>query len=323
MDGLHHVKFNPTGLWLQRRNNDFGDWLNINSDTPREVLATAYYAHDAQLMSQMAAALGRASDVRRYDAVFEHIRTAFDAAYVQSDATVLGNTQTGYILALHFDLLPQSLRTLAAKHLADAIHAANDHLSTGFVGVGYLCPTLTASGENDLAYKLLLNDTYPSWGFCVLQGATTIWERWDGYTPTRGFQDPGMNSFNHYSMGSVGQWLYSDVAGIDTDPESPGFAHILMHPHPGPGLAEAGATYDSIRGEISSRWSVASGRISWNITVPANTTATIWVPTSNPSSVTESGKPASRSLGVTALKSEPGSAVFEVESGTYRFRAEK
>ena len=117
----------------------------------------------------------------------------------------------------------------AGQYLADNIASKNNHLSTGFVGVGYLCPVLTEMGHNDTAYKLLLNDTFPSWGYSIKQGATTIWERWDGFTTTKGFQDPGMNSFNHYSLGSVGQWLYQSVAGIDTDPDQPGYKHIWMH----------------------------------------------------------------------------------------------
>ena len=157
----------------------------------------------------------------------------------------------------------------------------------GFVGVGYLCPTLTENGLNDIAYKLLLTDTFPSWGFSVRQGATTIWERWDGYTPEKGFQDPGMNSFNHYSLGSVSEWLYRYVAGIDTDPDKPGFEHILMHPHPGPGLTEVTSTYKSIRGEIKSHWAVANGTLTWDVTVPANTNATAWVPNASNGNVLE------------------------------------
>jgi len=312
---------NPNGLWLQRRNNDFGDWLNIGADTPREVLATAYYAHDANLMAQMARALGRTADAQKYDALLDHIKSAFNTAYVHPDGTIQGDTQTCYVLALHWDLLPESLRLLAAQHLAAAIHAKNDHLSTGFVGVGYLCPTLTANGLNDIAYKLLLTDTFPSWGFSVRQGATTIWERWDGYTPEKGFQDPGMNSFNHYSLGSVGEWLFRDVAGIDTDPNQPGFAHILMHPHPGPGLTSASASYDSIHGKIISNWRTVNNLFQWDITIPANTTATIWVPSTDPATVIESDKTASTSPGVTFTKTEPGFNIYEITSGTYHFTA--
>ena len=147
---------NPDGLWKNRRNNDFGDWLSIGADTDKELLATAYYAHDADLMARMARATNRDAEAAQYAALFEKIKAAFNAAYVAPDGKLKSDTQTAYLLALHFDLLPANLRALAVQHLADNIKAKNDHLSTGFIGVGYLCPTLSDNGHNDLAYKLLL-----------------------------------------------------------------------------------------------------------------------------------------------------------------------
>ena len=310
---------NPNGLWLQRRNNDFGDWLSIAADTPKEVLATAYYAYDAQLMAQMARALGHTQEAAQYDALFAHIKNAFNAAYVSPDGRIKGDTQTVYVLALRFDLLPDTLRPLAAQHLVDNIASKNNHLSTGFVGVGYLCPVLTQTGHNDIAYKLLLNDTFPSWGYSIKQGATTIWERWDGYTKEKGFQDPGMNSFNHYSLGSVGQWLYQYVAGIDTDPNQPGYKHILLHPHPGPGLTQASTSYDSIRGPIVSDWKTDNAQFVWDVTIPANTTATAWIPTQSADGVREGGQKISAASGIVPVRSEAGFAVYELASGTYHF----
>ena len=310
---------NPDGLWMNRRNNDFGDWLSISADTPKDVLATAYYAYDAELMAQMARAIGQTEDAARYDALFAHIKEAFNAAYVSSDGRVKGDTQTGYVLALRFGLLPAALRPLAAQHLADDIAARNNHLSTGFVGVGYLCPVLTKYGHNDTAYTLLQQTTFPSWGYSIMQGATTIWERWDGYTQDKGFQDPAMNSFNHYSLGSVGQWLYQDVAGIDTDPSQPGYKHILLHPHPGPGLTQVHAAYDSIRGPIKSGWKLANGQLTWGVTIPANTTATAWVPTDSAEAVRESGRKIAAVSGIAPVRTEAGYAVYELQSGTYHF----
>lgn len=312
---------NPGGLWLERRNNDFGDWLSIAADTPKDVLATAYYAYDASLMARMARAIGREDDAAKYDALFGHIKDAFDKAFVSQDGRVKGDTQTVYVLALRFNLLPDSLRPLAAQHLVDNIAAKNDHLSTGFVGVGYLCPVLTETGHNDVAYKLLQNDTFPSWGFSIRQGATTIWERWDGWTPEHGFQDPGMNSFNHYSLGSVGQWLYEYVAGIDTDPDRPGFKHIVLQAHPGPGLTHASATFDSIHGRIASAWKVEDGRFLWTVTIPANTTATVRVPSGDPAGVTEGGQKIGTSGDVVFKGTEQDASVYEIPSGTYHFAA--
>ena len=311
---------NPDGLWAKRRNNDFGDWLSIAADTPKDVLGTAYYAYDASLMARMARALGRTPEAAHYDALFGHIKTAFNAAYVSPDGRIKGDTQTAYVLTLRFNLLPDALRPLAADHLVSDIAAKNNHLSTGFVGVGYLCPVLTETGHNDVAYKLLLNDTFPSWGYSIKQGATTIWERWDGYTKEKGFQDPGMNSFNHYSLGSVGQWLYQDVAGIDTDPNAPGFAQILIHPHPGPGLTQARAVYDSIRGPIACAWHTGGAGLTLDVTIPANTTATVFVPAPAGADVTEGGVPAARALGVYSARRVGDQVVVSVGSGVYHFQ---
>ena len=304
---------------MKRRNNDFGDWLSIGADTPKEVLATAYYAYDTQLMAQMARALGKTDDAARYDTLFAHIKSAFNTAFVTPDGRVKGDTQTSYVLALRFGLLPDELRSVAAQHLADAIHAKDDHLSTGFVGVGYLCPVLTETGHNDIAYKLLLKDTFPSWGYSIKQGATTIWERWDGYTKEKGFQDPGMNSFNHYSLGSVGEWLYASVGGIAPDPADPGFHHLIIHPQPGGGMTWANADYDSIHGPVSSHWKQDGNKLAMNLTIPANTSATVWIPITSGSTVTEGGKKADTVPGVRFVRAEPGFAIYEVQSGAYQF----
>ena len=311
---------NPDGLWAKRRNNDFGDWLSIAADTPKDVLGTAYYAYDASLMARMARALHRPREAARYDALFAHIKSAFNDAYVSPDGRIKGDTQTCYVLALRFGLLPPALRPQAAQRLVADIAAKKGHLSTGFVGVGYLCPVLTETGHNAVAYQLLLNDTFPSWGYSIKQGATTIWERWDGYTKEKGFQDPGMNSFNHYSLGSVGQWLYQDVAGIDTDPNAPGFAHILIHPHPGPGLTQAHAVYDSIRGRITSAWRTDGKGLALDVTIPANTKATVFVPASAGSVVSEGGLPVARAAGVSSARRMGAQVVVSIGSGSYHFQ---
>ncbi len=311
---------NPDGLWEHQRGNDYGDWLSIAADTPKDVLATAYFAYDASLIARIAGVLGHDKDAERYGRLFDKIRQAFQAQFVSEDGRIHGDTQTCYVLALRFGLLPEALRPLAAKHLVDDIAAKGGHLSTGFVGVGYLCPVLTEAGYNDVAYRLLLNDTFPSWGYSIRQGATTIWERWDGWTHERGFQDPGMNSFNHYSLGSVGEWLYRYVAGIDTDTARPGYAHILIHPHPGPGLTHARAEYQSVRGRIVSGWAARDdGGLTLDVTLPANTTATVFLPAPPHATVTEGGRPLDGAEGVTPLRRAAEMIVCRVGSGTYRF----
>ncbi len=320
---------NPDGRWVNGRGNDFGDWLALDgadpanafgSATPKDLLATAYYAYDARLMARMARVIGRAADAARYEALFETIRAAFNRAYVDGDGRILGDTQTGYVLALHMDLLPRGRRADAARRLVALIEERGWRLTTGFVGVGYLCPVLTEAGYADVAYRLLLNDTYPSWGYSIRQGATTIWERWDGWTEERGFEDPGMNSFNHYALGSVGEWLYRHVAGIDTDPARPGYEHIIIHPRPSERLPHARAAYRSVRGAIAVEWRIADGAYTLRLSIPANTTATVYVPSTDIAAITEGGGLARAAEGVRFTRTEGEDAVFEVSSGDYSFR---
>ena len=310
------------GLIRERdRGNDYGDWLSIGADTPKDVIGTAYFAYSTRLVARAARALGKESEAAQYEKLFNDIREAFQKKYVAADGRIHGNTQCVYVMGLKFDLLTPAQRDQAIRYLVDDIVKKGNHLSTGFVGVSYLLPVLAENGQTDLAYKLLFQDTFPSWLFSVKHGATTIWERWDGWTPDKGFQDPGMNSFNHYSLGSCGEWFYSGIAGIFTDPAAPGFKRFTVKPTPGPGLTSAKASFRSIHGLIASEWKVAGGQIGLTVTVPPNTTATIVVPTRDPASVKESGKPAASATGLKPAKAGTGEAAFEVGSGTYRFTA--
>jgi alpha-L-rhamnosidase len=309
------------GIRSDNRGSDYGDWLSIGADTDKELIGTAYAAYSTRLVAQAAAALGRPADAQSYEAQFQAIRRAFIEKYVLPDGRVAGNTQCGYVMALKFDLLPAALRESVANHLERDIIAKHYHLSTGFVGVSYLLPELTKAGKIDTAYRLLQQDTFPSWLFSVKMGATTIWERWDGWTPDKGFQDVGMNSFNHYSLGSCGEWLYGVVAGIQADPAVPGFKQIIIRPVPGGKLTEASGRFRSIHGLITSDWNTRDGNFTLNTTIPANTTATVHVPSKDPTTITESGKPVKDAEGVKFLRMENGAAVFAVESGSYQFAA--
>ncbi len=310
---------NPDLLWNKNRGSDYGDWLSIAANTPKDVIGTAYFAYSTSLMARIARALGKAGDAQKYDDLFAQIKAAFNKEYVAPDGRIKGDTQTCYVLALRFDLLPADKRTVAAQYLVDDIKKKNDHLSTGFVGVGYLNPVLTQTGHTDVAYKLLLQDTFPSWGYSIKYGATTIWERWDGWTAEKGFQNPGMNSFNHYSLGSVGEWMFDTVAGIGADPERPGFKGIVIHPRPGGGMTFAHATYDSLRGPIASEWRLDGGALALKTTIPANATATIYVPAAPGAKITESGQPADKAPGLKWLRQDGEFAVFEAGSGSYSF----
>jgi alpha-L-rhamnosidase len=202
------------------------------------------------------------------------------------------------------------------------IEQRDNHLSTGFVGTPYLNRVLSEAGHLDTAYALLKQTTWPSWLYSVTQGATTIWERWDGWTHDKGFQDQGMNSFNHYAYGAVGAWMYAVIGGIDVDPTHPGYKHILMRPQPGGGLTHAKAELVSMYGLIRSEWALKKNSFDWQITIPANTTATIYVPSKDASNVTENGGSVEEAPGIKFLRTENGSAVYEVESGSYSFSSE-
>ena len=313
---------NPDHIWVKNSNNNFGDWLNAQDDTPRDVIGTAYFAHSTDLLAKSAAVLGKTADAQKYRDLFAEIKHAFNEKFVAADGTIKGDTQTDYVLGLWFGLLDADKQTIAIQKLAHHILVdRKGHLSTGFVGVGYLCPTLTKFGRLDVAYKLLNTDTYPSWGYSIRQGATTIWERWDGWRADKGFQDPGMNSFNHYSLGSVGEWMYNWIIGIDYDPADPGYHHIVLHPAPGGGLTWAKGSLDTIHGLVKSEWNVKpTGAFTYDVTVPANTHATLTLPTAKGAAVFEGGAPAASSLGISGVKSTSKGTVLELGAGTYHFK---
>ena len=318
---VEYLRANSTGLIREKgRGNDYGDWLSIGANTPKDMIATAYFAYATHLVAKSCAAVGRQAEADKYEQLFEDIKTAFNQHYVSPDGHVTGNTQCAYAMALKFDLLPDGLRHQAGEYLVADIKAKDEHLSTGFIGVSYLLPVLTQVGQADTAYRLLLQDTFPSWLFSVKHGATTIWERWDGWTPDKGFQDPGMNSFNHYSLGSCGEYLFGGVGGIR--PASPGYKTIQIKPVIGDGLTWAKTSYDSIHGKIATAWKKADGQFTLEVTVPVNTTATVYVPAKDPASVTEGGQPAASAPGLKFLREENGSAVFAVASGEYLFASD-
>ena len=248
--------------------------------------------------------------------------------YVKPDGTLTLNTQTAYALALYMDLMPDNLRTAAGAVLARKIQDNDTRMSTGFLGTRPLLPVLSATGQSDLAVRLLQSRKYPSWGYEVEQGATTIWERWNSYTKDKGFggaQNAEMNSFAHYAFGAVCEWMFSQLAGIQTD--GPGYKRIIIKPTiPSPNsnpdqkpIDWVKASYDSIRGRIVSCWKVEDGRLSMDVTIPANTTATVYIPAPDASGVTESGRSLDQVQGVKFLRREGHRLAFAVESGSYRF----
>jgi alpha-L-rhamnosidase len=311
---------NPDYLRARELGNSYNDWLAPGADnTPHELLATAYWAHDAALMAEIAEATGRPGEAAGYRALNAKIRLAFADAFVAADGCVVSGTQTAYVLGLHMGLIPDELRGTAAARLVAAIEAAGWHLTTGFVGVGYLLPVLSSHGYNDVAYRLLSQRTLPSWRYMLDNGATTIWERWDGWSPGRGFQSPMMNSFNHYSLGSAGEWLYRFVLGIDQEQGTAGFSSLLLRPHPGGPLSWARGSYRSVRGTIRTGWERSGGQFTFRVEVPPNVTASVRVPSARPTEVYDAAGAAPQSVDAYPGTAGAREAVFRVGSGTHEF----
>ena len=317
-------RLNPDLVWAKGRNNDYNDWLNGDwvkqagwpnkgGSVPQEVFATAFFAHSTELVAKMAAVLGLEDETRRYRDLFERIKAVFNQRFVKPDGQIQGDTQGGYALALSFNLLPDALRPPATRRLVENIHRYHDHLSTGIQTTHRAMLELSRQGHSELAWQLLTNRTFPSWLYMVDNGATTIWERWDGFVKGRGFQDAGMNSFNHWAFGAVGEWMWRHLGGLNPDEAHPGWKHFTLAPRPGGGVTWAKAEYQSIRGRIACDWQIAGGKLRLRATVPPNTTATLCLPTGDPAHITEGGQPLS------PAQTTSEGAVFDLASGTYEF----
>jgi alpha-L-rhamnosidase len=295
----------------------FGDWLSIGANTPTDVIYTAYFALSTKLTAEAAEILGKSEDAARLTELYQKIKAAFNRAYVSADGRIKGDTQAVYVLALAVDLVDGERAAQAAEHLVEDIEKKGGHLSTGFIGTKDLMLVLSKIGRYDVAYRLLFNDTFPSWGFSIKHGATSIWERWDGWTPEKGFQDPGMNSFAHYSFGAVYQWMVENIGGIKS--AAPAYKEILIEPHPTAKLTRAETSYHSIRGEIRSAWRNHGGILELNVSIPANTTATVSLPTSRPEAVFDGGRVVAQAKGVTLKGIEGDRTILKVGSGNYAF----
>jgi len=319
---------NPNLIWANGRNNDYNDWLNGNwiksdcwpkdgGEVPKEVFATAFFANSARIVGKMAEIVGRSEEADYYNKLADRIKDVFNKEFVSPDGRIKGNTQGGYALALNFNLLPEKLRQEANQYLVENINNRyNGHLSTGIQTTHRAMLELTRNGNNKLAWKLLTDHTFPSWLYMIDNGATTIWERWDGYVKESGYQDPGMNSFNHWALGSIGEWMWRNIIGLNPDDSQPGWKHFIIAPRPGGGICWASGEYHSIRGRIASSWIIKHGKFYLDVTVPPNTTATIRIPSSKADKITESFQV------IIPVSVEEDCAVFEVESGIYHFSSQ-
>ncbi|WP_207511109.1 alpha-L-rhamnosidase [Longitalea luteola] len=314
-------------LW--NKGNHYGDWLfySVNNDrdgrsaiTDKYFIAQCFYAHSTQLLINAANILGKTDEATKYTALLNRIKDAFLKEYTTLNGATTSNTQTSYVLALQFDMLPESMRQQAADRLVKNIKQYKDHLSTGFLGTPYLCHVLSRFGYTDVAYTLLLQETYPSWLYPVKMGATTIWERWDGIRPDSTFQTATMNSFNHYAYGAIGDWMYRVMVGLDTDEEAVGYKKIRVKPHIGGGFTYAAASYNTRYGKLASAWKIENEKLLFDVTIPANTTATIYIPVKGSDEVLENNGPLSKDIQV--VGKEKDYFVVKAGSGTYRFSTE-
>ncbi|MEV7098942.1 family 78 glycoside hydrolase catalytic domain [Amycolatopsis sp. NPDC051045] len=315
VDFVH--RHNPDLVWRHKVGPHFADWLAL-TPTPREVVATAYFARSAELTGRAAAVLGEENT--HHLNLAAHIRKTFVETFTTERGRIAGDTQTGYLLALAFELLPDDLVPLAVDRLVELVTDAGPAVTTGFLGVSLIAPVLDQHGHPDLAHALLRRTEPPSWLYPLRHNATTIWERWDGYTEEAGFQVPAMNSFNHYALGSVGEWLYRGVAGLDQAPDSVGYRDLLIRPRLGR-LGRASARYESVRGTTSSAWSRVDGVLRMDVSVPPGATATVHVPTADPGGVRERDLPVREAAGVRVVHVEPGTLVCRLTSGTFHFTA--
>ena len=324
---VEYIRRKAGDTYIWKGGSKYGDWLfyhppvNNHSEpdghTDHDFIATAFYAYSTKLLANAAGELGKNEDEKYYNELYNKIRSVFIHEYVTPAGRIGTNSQTSYVLALMFDLLPEDLRDEAAAFLAGDIKSRRNHLSTGFLGTPYLCHILTQTGYADLAYDLLLQPTYPSWLYPVKMGATTIWERWDGQKPDSTFQDPGMNSFNHYAYGAIGDWMYRVSAGIEAG--SPGFKDIIIQPHVTDKLNYVKASFESQYGTIASGWERKNEKIIVNVTIPANTSATILMPSDDPAKITETGTPIEGNKKFRSVEKKAHEVAIKAGSGVYQF----
>jgi alpha-L-rhamnosidase len=314
------------GLW--NTGFHFGDWLfySVNDDTDgssaitsKFLIAQCFWANSTQLLINAANVLGKTDDAAAYTALLTQIKDAYLKEYVTPNGLISSDTQTAYVLALQFDMLPENLRQQAADRLVSNIRRYGNHLTTGFLGTPYLCHVLSRFNHADVAYRLLLQDTYPSWLYPVKMGATTIWERWDGIRPDGSFETPSMNSYNHYAYGAIGDWMYRVIAGIDTKADAPGYKGIIIKPTVGGNLTDADANYETNYGKITSHWKLDGTALSFDVAIPANATATVYIPATDSNTVMESGKALATVPDIKMAEPIAGYVAVNVGSGVYHF----
>ena len=321
---------NASKNYLWNTGFHFGDWLfyrpfddndGRSAVTDKYLIAQCFFANSVQIMINTSKVLGKNEDADKYTALLKNVKDAFVKEYVTPNGKLVSGTQTAFVLVLNFDMLPENLRAQTADKLVDNIKSYGNHLTTGFLGTPYLCHVLNRFGKTDMAFTLLMQESYPSWLYPVKMGATTIWERWNGIRPDSTFEPASMNSFNHYAYGAIGDWMYRVVAGLDTYEGGPGYKHIRIQPNIGGGLTHASASLQTYYGTASSGWKIEGGKIFLSVEIPANTTATVYIPAKNKKDILESGIEIEKLKEIQLERTGENYVVLKLGSGKYHFEA--
>ncbi|PWW05733.1 alpha-L-rhamnosidase [Paenibacillus cellulosilyticus] len=328
---VEYIRQQGDNEYLWNTGFHFGDWLGLDAKegsyigaTPRDLIATCFYAYSTELFVKAAEVLGRTEDVAHYRELYEGIVAAFEQEFLTGSGRLAAHTQTGHVLPLMFGLVKGSVRERLARTLAEYVKEQNYHLTTGFVGTPYLCTVLSENGYHDVAVKLVQQEDYPSWLYSIHQGATTIWEHWDGIKPDGTFWSDDMNSYNHYAYGSIGEWLYRIVAGLDLDESQPGYKRIRFAPRTDSGLEYAKASYASSYGLIRSEWKISDeSQVAYEFELPPNTTAEAWLHGAALSAAEVNDVSIQQAAGILSVKEQDGGLLLELGSGTYRIVVSK
>ncbi|NLV75347.1 MAG: family 78 glycoside hydrolase catalytic domain [Chloroflexi bacterium] len=316
---VRHIRSIAEDEVLWNSGAHFGDWLALDAKegsyfgaTPNDFSATAYYAYSVELLAKIAAILGKHEDAEELRHLHGRIVTAFRNEFITPSGRLAVPTQSAHVLVLAFNLMEEKDRARVAGTLVKMLEQNNWHLTTGFLGTPYLCRVLSENGRSDVAWKLVLQQDFPSWLYQITMGATTIWEHWDGIRPDGSFWSANMNSFNHYSYGSIGDWLYRYAVGLETSESQPAYQHTIIRPQPNQAMRWAEASHETPYGMLSCRWEHGDGTMTVDLVIPPNTTSELWLTGARIETLREGGvQPKARQ--------DSDGAALSLGSGTYRF----
>ena len=319
---VEYIRAHAEGGLIWNTGFHFGDWVALDAKegsyfgaTPNDLTATAFYAYSTELLAKAASALGETKDAANYTDLHSSIVRAFREEFITPSGRIAARTQTAHILSLVFGLVPEDKRARATDDLVKLLDENGGHLTTGFLGTPFFCRALAENGRLDAAYALLMREDYPSWLYQVTKGATTVWEHWDGIKPDGSMWSPNMNSFNHYAYGAIGEWIYSTIGGISSDPADPGFHTVVLAPRPGGGITHAKTAYEGPYGTIKLEWRLEGDRLVIDAQVPANSTGRVVLSGVESRDLLESA-------GV-EFKTQNGDATASIGSGSYHFECRR